>query len=1309
MLSRLLLALLLICLTSQLPAQKLYQFRQLTEGGGLRNSRCVSLLQDEDDFMWFATHSGVDRFNGSSMQHYSLKAPNSTLDNDNIINIAIKSKKYSILCASKSGSLYYYNREKDRFDVMLDNSQTDLLFNIYSLFEDAYGNIWIGNSSGLFYFDVATHELIKIESIDVEIFDLDQISQESLILATEKGLYKYNISEMTTSLIAFKDQKVTTIFLENKNNFLIGTNNSTVASIIVLDDKFEVRKVKKMGSEDLNHPVKQITMTPEGQIAVGVDGKGIYVLDNALGEISHYVFDKDDQWSLSSNGVYDIYYSTDNILWVATWGGGVCFADPNQKPFEIIRHVPYLNESLWNNAVSSIAQVGDEVWYGTKEGISIHNEKSNTWKHLPNKGEACGSEFIALSMTVDSKQNVWVATYGKGLLKYSPNAKLLEVYDKDSRGIFNTESNYLYAVLQDRNGAIWSAGIWGRLTVFDFSNNKKEIINLTNVRSIYEYGDEIFVGTLFGVFIVNKKTYAVTRTSHQVLNTTRVIVVNKHPLNNNYYFGTDAKGLVIWDRDNDEVVTLTEADGLASNFVRSVLWSNDNELWVTTTGGLSKVNTETLDIESYRQEDGLAHNEFSENAVIMNTNGKAHFGGPNGVTIFTPERITKSDKPSSPILNGLKVLGYDIEIESEGILTKNINLQDGIILPYQQNSFTIKFGAIAYTNPHKVQYQWRLVGLNDRWMGPSYVSEANYTEISSGKYTFELMSSNEDGVWHPERIKTFEIHILKPFWLTIWAMAFYVIILGAIVYLLLKYYNTMLHDKHSMEKQQFFISIAHDLRTPLSLIKIPVEKMVEKSETLDENRKSLVKVKRNVDRLTNLVNQLLDFQKVDLNKMQLRPEKMNLVLFLEERVQAFEPFSQEKDIMLLTEWDETAHEVYLDKDKMEKIMYNLLSNAFKYTPKGGEVLVTLKYTKKNCIISVQDTGEGIPQNQQSNIFKRYYRATNAINSTEVGSGVGLMLTKQLVEMHNGTIRFVSELGKGSTFTVTLPMKSKELTYENIDLEPEGDERISSLVTENKATEAPSVSKGERLLVVEDNPELRQTLVDEFSTDYQVLEAADGVEGVRLAKQYLPRIIISDVMMPHKSGHELCSELKEALETCHIPIILLTALDSPEYKREGLEYGADAYMEKPFEVRLLRTQILNLLKSREVLKKKYLLPSASVVIEDSPVISPNEELLEKVKSFALNNLLNPKLSVETTAIEVGLSRPVLYRKIKSLTDLSPQQFLLTIRLNEAARVLKLGVKNVSEAAYDTGFSDPKYFSQIFKKHFGKTPSQYVKEE
>ncbi|MBI9062688.1 MAG: response regulator [Marinilabiliaceae bacterium] len=1303
--------LLLISVSSKMHATGNYKFQHLSVDEGLKNSRVGSIVQDKAGYMWFATHNGLDKFNGSDIVHYSMASADGFFTNDDIINCLVLSDHFDLLCGTKNGNLYTYNREKDVFHKLLPHKQTDALFNIYAILSEDDQNIWIGTTGGLFHYNINTQALSPIESISSAVNAIEQCDDRSIWIGSANGLIRLDKkthavipsmheSNITDSLCR-KD--IMTVYPTSANQVLVGTRDSELFMLQREGDHLQLLQHASLSSTEKNYPITDILGTPDQNYAIALDGIGIMEVDTDLQVLKTYVADDNDLSSLSSSGVYELYFSTDGILWVATYGGGVNLADPNKKQFAVTRHLPHITNSLRNNVVNAILENDDgSIWYGTKTGISIYHPAEKRWQHIPSLKKAKHKLFHVMSMCKGTGQSVWVATYGRGLIKINTrNFGKKSFYNKKSDP-YRTETNHLYQVMLDQQQRIWTGGIWGGITVIDEARQQRHRVNISNVRSLFEYEDNIYVGTLFGLFMVDQQTFAVSRPSHNLLVSSRIICMAKHPQLNKVYLGTDVNGLIEWDKDSDSISVISSDQGLPSNYIRSISWDQQGKMWISSTGGLSAYNDSTETFDNYNKSDGLANTEFSENAVLSHRSGQLVYGGPKGVSSFYPDQITKSTQTTTPILNHIKLFGKELTIDAEGPLTRNINQQEGLHLAHDQNSVSFSFGAISYTNPQKIKFKWILEGFEEQWNGPTAVREAIYSKLPPGNYTFKVMVSNDDGLWQQD-IKSFALLIDKPWWKTYWAFMIYALMLLGLLFLILHYYHIIIQERHASEKQQFFISIAHDLRTPLSLIKLPIEKMVEEQDPEDNRNLSLVK--RNVDRLTNLVNQLLDFQKADLHKMHLQVEEHHLNSFIQERVDSFTPLAQEKQIQVSLNQSDTDIHLWFDSNKMEKIMYNLLSNAFKYTPSGGRIQITTALTTKHAVITVADTGEGIPANQQKNIFQRYYRATNAINSQEVGSGVGLMLTKQLVELHQGHISFTSTFGKGSTFTVQLPLGHQHFAAEDrrqADVETKPLTPIVSTIEETEKTEGA----GPKLLLVEDNPELLETLALELSHDYQVFKASDGVEGVAIATEQMPDIIVSDVMMPNMNGHQLCLKLKSELMTCHIPIILLTALDSPEYKREGIEHGADAYLEKPFDIKLLRAQISNLLKNRQLLKKKFLLPSSNV--EESSPTNADQEFLEKIRSYVITNLDNPELSVEATASEVGISRPVLYRKIKSLTDLSPQQFLMTIKLKEAARIMKEERRNISETAYMIGFSDPKYFSQIFKKHFGMTPSQYLKE-
>ncbi|TLX72787.1 response regulator [Labilibacter sediminis] len=1310
--------LILAAIVTDLGAVEKYSFQHISINEGLKNSRVISTLQDHMGYMWFATHNGLEKFNGSEIQHYSLAYDTTFYAQDNIVNCIEKSDDFDILCGTKGGNLYYYNRRLNTFTSLLTDNISDELFNIICLHADDGKGVWIGTSSTLYFYDKKTNKNVRVYPIENGVTGFEDGHDNTLWLATQKGLVLLNKKNFTP--VKIQHNNLETKSLEQKDIMAIHaiddhtlaacTRNSEVFIIEYEQNTLKLINYKQFTIDDKLYPIRDFEQTPDGDYVIAIDGAGIIITDEKLNIKSVYRSDDDNLNSLSSNGVYDLYYSADKILWVATYGGGINFYDPNKKPFKTVKHIPYIANSLRNNTVNSIIEDNfEKVWFGTKKGISIYNEKTAQWKHIPKLSNTKLDPIQVMQMDKDMHGNIWIATYGNGLIKINPETYAWEHFTKNKDGYYQTETNHLYHVITDDKDRIWTGGIWGSVSVIDPKLKQTQRVNISNVRSFYNDKNQVMVGTLFGLFLVDTHSLEVTRPKHNVLIESRIITIGKHPVKDIIYFGTDLKGIIAWDRTHNTIQHFTKDQGLPANYIRAIVWDKENKMWVSTTGGLSSFDKDNNYISTYLPIDGLASTEFAENAVCRLNSGRIIFGGLSGVTHFYPQQITTSDQVTSPILTGIKLSGEELKIQPDGPLTENINTQEGIHLKYNENSINISFSAIGFSTPNKIQYKWMLEGFENKWNNTPGIKEAIYSKLPPGNFVFKVMCTNDDNIWQKE-VKEFAVYIDKPYWKKPLAFVVYMIILGGIIMLILHYSHTILQEKHFEEKQQFFISIAHDLRTPLSLIKLPIEKMIEGDSGNNIETKNLNLVKRNIDRLTNLVNQLLDFQKADLHKMKLQVEESEIISFIKERIELFIPLANEKQIALEFDYPEQEVNLWFDKGKMEKIMYNLLSNAIKYTPEGGSIKLSTKIDKKRFYVTVSDTGEGIPKNQQKNIFQRYYRATNAINSREVGSGVGLVLTKQLIELHHGKIDFKSELNKGTSFWFYIPTGKLHYTEDNLKSETTSKTEVKPITQISSDIDVDinkEENKGPKLLLVEDNPELLESLAHEFSSDYQVFTAQNGEEGLQLTKSEMPDIVVSDVMMPVMNGHQLCLKIKGDLSICHIPIVLLTALDSVDYKREGLEHGADAYVEKPFDLKMLRAQISNLLKNRSMLKQKFLIPSSGVA--DSSPTNNDQLFLEKIQNHVIQNLDSDELSVESTAKELGMSRPVLYRKIKALTDLSPQQFVMNIKLKEAARIMKEENKNISETAFMVGFSDPKYFSQTFKKHFGMTPTQYLKQE
>jgi DNA-binding response OmpR family regulator/ligand-binding sensor domain-containing protein len=1294
-----------------------YKFKQLTVKNGLKNSRVISILQDDYGYMWFGTHKGVEKFSGSEIVHYDLAFDSTLHTQDNIINCMKLSADYDILCGTKNGNIFYYSRKINQFKPIPIKTGSAKVLGIYSLHPEKDKGIWIGAANGLLYYDKNKALIQKIKGIRWGVFDISEYSNSHLWISHRNGLSLLNkntltledidITEIEAKNLQFKD--ILAIYAISQEEMIVSTRNSDIFHIKHSKGKIHLVNHRKFSYNNKTYAIQAIKESPEGKYVFAIDGLGVLETNKKLQTQNIYISDDNDPSSLSSNGIYKLYFSKDNILWVATYGGGVCYYDPNKKPFTQILHIPYKTNSLINNTVNAILEGDDgRIWYGTKKGISIYNPSKKQWKSIQQTYPKDSSPMHITNMAKDNKGNIWASTYGDGLININKQTLHKTIFSKNKSGYYRTTSDHLYNIAIDNKNRIWTGGIWGLTTIIDPAKKTSTHLNITSIRSFLYYDMNMYIGTLFGLYIVNTETLEIKKSPFYILNQSRIITLKKHPEENIIYCGTDLRGIIKWDIENQTLESITTDNGLPSNFIRAIEWESPKTMWISSTEGLSVYNTETKTINNYLPIDGITCTEFSENAAAKLSSGELIFGGINGATLFDPSQITKSTQTTKPILTGIKLHGEKLVISESGPLSTNINLQKDIRLEHNQNALNITFSAIGYSTPEKIKYKWIMEGFDKKWNGPSQIKEAIYSKLPPGNYTFKVKCTNDDDIWQKD-IKVLNIYINKPIWKKPIAFFIYIIIIAGIIFLIIHYSQVIIQEKNYEEKQQFFISIAHDLRTPLSLIKLPVEKMLQNESNKQIDLANLKLVKRNIDRLTNMVNQLLDFQRSDLHKMKLQVEEHPMHQFIKERIEIFNPLAKEKNIQI--EFSNPDKEVYLlyDKGKLEKVMYNLLSNAIKYNTEGGQIKVETHILNNKYYVSVNDTGEGIPKNQQKNIFQRYYRATNAINSKEVGSGVGLVLTKQIIELHHGKINFKSEFGEGTTFTFFLPMDKNAYSEENFKQYQEEEVlhlQPSDITKKELEDEIEHQEEEIKILLIEDNPELLESLAQELSSDFFVIKATDGLEGLKIAKKQIPDIIISDVMMPNMNGHQLCIKVKSDLSLCHIPIILLTALDSADYKREGIEHGADAYIEKPFDLNFLRAQINNLLKNRSILKKKFLIPFNKEE-EHSPT-NKNEVFLERIQSHIISNIDDTNMSVETLAKDLGMSRPVLYRKIKALTDLSPQQFVINLKLKEAARIMKEESKNISETAFMVGFTDPKYFSQTFKKHFGMTPSQYLKK-
>jgi signal transduction histidine kinase/ligand-binding sensor domain-containing protein/DNA-binding response OmpR family regulator len=1025
-----------------------------------------------------------------------------------------------------------------------------------------------------------------------------------------------------------------------------------------------------------------------------------------------------------------------------------------------------------------------DIWLGTqgRGGLAILKGKEIERSFLNKSNKVWDYNYLAKTNTQfddedffeikrlmnDSKNNIWVgAKTGLSKITFKNNSETFDIQKfndiKDKQGTLI--KNSVFAIEEDRKGNIW-VGYWRKgiakitfntqsetYTSVNYQNEFNNTNSLSNnlVRDILEDSNgDIWVGTIRGLNKL-KQDAADNIAFTGYLNDPE----NKNSLSNNYvldvfqasngllYVGTFGGGLNQIEISNNTLnfKHYTKKEGLPSDVVYQIKEDNQGNIWMLHVREISKLNPKTGAVTYFENQDGINVSEFKDNAMLFTNSGMMLCGGVNGITFFQPDRLSVNEIKPQLIISDFKLFNEIIlpleKRNGKVILKKGINETKKIVLPYSLNSMEFVFSSLHFSNPEKNQYKYILEGFDEKWQYSKGNERrfASYTNVPPGNYIFKVFGSNSVGVWTDEP-KEISVLINKPWYLTTLAIFIFSLLTFAIIYSFVKIRLNQIHLKSKMDiesavhenseemnqmKLQFFTNISHELRTPLTLIVGPLSQIMNgRADTKDIPKLNSIMYK-NSNRLLKLINQLLDFRKAESGNLNLIVQNDELVSFVGEVFTAFEDIALEKDIKFLFLSPKKELDAWFDNDKIEKILYNLLSNAFKFTPKGKGITVSLEKETINsedyAIIKVIDFGIGIPKDELISIFDRFYQTRKENNAINEGSGLGLAYIKHLVEIHKGEINIQSEFHKGTTCTVTIPIS--KTAYSNnsiIELQPQKyDFKYTKIgvdvIKENQLIPKKTIKSAKEhsketplLLIVEDNRELQDYLVTFFSYDYRILTANNGKEGLEQAIKNIPSVIISDLMMPEMNGIEMCKKLKTDINTSHIPILILTAKAGLENEKEGLETGADEFILKPFNIEVLKLRLDNILRTKEQWIQKFRTNSSSKSWKELSN-KLDQKFIEKSINIIKKNLDNTEFSVEKFALEIGMSRSALFLKLKSITGQSTSEFIRTIRLNKAAKLIESGKYSITEVIYMVGFSDPKYFRTCFKKHFECTPSSY----
>jgi ligand-binding sensor domain-containing protein/CheY-like chemotaxis protein len=1275
-------------------------FERILPDKGNAQSIVYCIAQDSNGLIWAGSEEGIIRYNSKSIALYNRYNGYPAFAKNRTTAIFIDSQHQ--IWAGCENAILSYNALKDEFNpVQLTDGSKPI--NIRSITRDHTGTIWVGASNGLWEipptkdasgFYHATH---AVKDLNVEI----SIADQNLVLTgTTQGLYLLDPNTKKHWPAPGSTQagltNVTAIY-RHGNHYLAGTNGQ---GLYRLDIACTSAQRIDLPIIRTSH-IKKITSDGHGGLFIATDGNGLFRLDSGLTFQRQYINDVNRPGTIVSNGVYDIQLGQEQILWLATYGGGINHLNLTEGFTSNITHRINDVNTLRHNQTRAILEDSDgNIWFGTREGLNIWYRKQDQWKYIRNLGGAVAKPDIVMTL-YEKGPYIWAGTYGNGAFKIDKKSLQAVHYGAKSASTgTGLASSRIYSVLVDDAGNCWLGGIDGNLTIIT-SGGAIKVFPVTQIRHLIKSRDgSILAASKSGVYRIR---------NDQVLE--EPIVMQGQPnmdyttINCLYEFpdgalaiGTNGGGLMLYNPATQQVKKLTPREGMPSDIIQGILKGQDDQLWVSTTRGIARIsmNAQDTSIRIFDYRDGLAANEFNYGSYCLLSDGTLAFGGVNGVSLINPKRITDQNYLPLVLFDELLLLNGNAGDQPKHA-PGNINLTDQVQLTYYENDFTLRFTGILHSAPDKTLYTWKMDGLNNNWSKPGSVDQVTFSNLSPGTYTFRVRASNRDGAWGPER--ALKIVVQPPWWASDFAWFCYLLLAAGIIYGAFYLTQLLINKKNAEEQINFFSSITHELKTPLSILLSSLSKTVDQDASEETAQK---RVRSTIERLNSLFEQLLNFSRATSSHLQAKDvARFDLHAHIEDIIQSMVPLlkARSMSIEVSGDWPDTVF--HYDKEAFNKILFNLLSNAIKYSNEGGHIKVTTQPQGNDTLrLSVTDDGIGIPKDQQKFILKRYYRGRNAINSQLPGTGLGLMIVKNLIERDKGSISFRSVENEGTTFTVLL--KKQDHLYVERPVVP-AKTNIEWSTEKNKLSEYSHAT----ILVVEDNDELRQIFVERVSPYFKVYEATNGREGLDMVAQVFPDIIVTDYIMPDMDGMQLVQALKDDINTSHIPIFMMTVLRSDEHRIESVESSVAAYMEKPIDYNYLLAQIVSSLEWQKSLRERYL-NQRDVASAEKYRSQRDHEFLTSLENFVLERVRQEELAVHDLCKHMGMSRTALYMKLKNMVDLSPQNFIIHTRLKYARKLLLEEGINVKEAAYMSGFSNPKYFSTSFKRVFGEPPTSFLKK-
>ncbi|WP_202929069.1 hybrid sensor histidine kinase/response regulator transcription factor [Chitinophaga agri] len=1356
MIKRQFILLLLVCLPMLLRGQSIssqYQLTRIDLTQGLSSNQINCILKDSQGFMWFGTVSGLNRFDGYNLKVFRQALSDTTSISDNFITNLMEGPEGLLWITHRNGqNIYHPENGTFQRNVRTTLQQYGIPGDSVSqIMKDNTGTYWfVMPKNGLFTYNPTTHHTKKIalngnaaaavaQDHTGHIWILHTNGYlEQLDARTRLSMFHTTLPEQN-GRSSQQDYQM----MADADGDLWIFSNTDVQGVYYFNQRTAsfTHYNQNTGTLRLNNNiVRGVVQDNQGLIWIGTDHGGINIIDKDRQTIEYLVSNGENPKSLSQNSINALYRDNTGIIWIGTYKKGICYYHENIVKFPLYQHELFTANSLPYDDVNRFAEdTKGNLWIGTNGGGLIYYDRSrNTYKqylHDPSNSNSPSGNVI-VSLWIDQQQKLWIGSYFGGLDCFD-GSRFIH-YKHDAADPASLSDNSVWEIFEDSQKRLWVGTLGGGLNILDratghfihYPNGAPNSIRSPYVSSLLEdKAGNIWIGTADGLDIMNNagkfSHYSSIDKQAGGLSNRNVICLYEDS-RGLIWVGT-REGLNVYDPVTRQINILRKEDGLPDNTILNILEDSDSTLWISTTNGITNLKllqrtpTYKISCKHYDESDGLQGREFNENAALKTRKGEFIFGGGNGFNIFNPHLIAINTTIPPVVLTDFQIFNKSMEpgeqINGRVLLTQSITGTRHITLKYRENVFSIAFAALNYFHPEKNQYAYMLEGFNNDWLtADGTLRKATYTNLDPGEYTFRVKASNNDGIWTPAPLEL-HITILPPFWKTPLAFILYVLlIIGALILarrVVLE--RERLRSRIEQEKQEaqrvheldalkirFFTNISHEFRTPLSLIITPLEKILGKG--VEANiQQQLVLVQRNARRLLNLVNQLLDFRKMEVQEIKLHASEGEIVSFIKELTTSFSDLSEKKQIHL--DFHSSVRELHMlyDPDKIEKIIFNLLSNAFKFTPEQGNISVDMQLQHGNTLaIMVKDNGIGIPADQQERIFERFFQHDIPGSLVNQGSGIGLSITREFVKLHGGTITVDSTPDMGSTFSILLPVKG--LTTQPVTLAPVSTNILPATALTTAHTPAPYTGKKPVLLLIEDSEDFRFYLKDNLGMHFHIIDAPNGKLGWEILQQTIPNLIVSDVNMPEMDGLELCRRIRQTQRLAHLPVILLTARAAEEDQLEALDNGATDYITKPFNYEVLLSRIRNII-SQQVSLKKTFQQHIEAHPEEIAISSQDERFLQQALQIVEKNISNPDFSVEELSRELHMSRVSAYKKLLSITGKTPLEFIRSIRLKRAAQLLGKSQLTVAEVAYEVGFNNPKYFAKYFKLEFGVLPSAY----